>query len=217
MKRVLVALMLAPVLVSALFGWPFALLVLPYAWLITAVVATPLFFLFRKHGWLNWWQVALAGLLCGLIFVGFFDSAARFDSFGIEDSLYFGGIGALIAVVFWWLGLFRNAFLPAAPSPIPYSMLVLVPLVALSVPLYRSLYITNATGRIIAVNGEAPTRQVTVRLSNGIVVESQLLRDSRPTSALMNQCWHLMNHWSTLRFKRVYSLEAPFGGGIDDC
>ena len=217
MRRVVVALALAPLLVSLLFGWPGALLVLPFAWVLTGVLATPLFFFFRRRGWLHWWHAALAGLACGLLFVVLFDSAERLDSFGVEDGLLFGGVGLLIAIIFWWLGLFRNAAFPGVPASIPYSMIVLIPLVALAFPLRSSLDPTFAEGRIIAVNGQAPSREVTVRLSNGPVVETRLLHDSRPTATLMNQCWHLMNHWSTWRFRRVYSLESPFGGGVNDC
>lgn len=219
MSRVILAFALAPLLASLLFGWPGMLLVLPVALLITGAVAAPLFFfLFRKRGWLKWWQVALAGFLCGLLFVAFFDSPERLDIFGINDSLYFGGVGVFIALVFWWLGLFRNTAFPAVPSSPPYSMLVLIPLVALAMLLLRSLGPTfPAEGRIIAVKGAAPSRELTVRLSDGAVVETRLLRDSRPTETLMNQCWHLMNHWSTWRFKRVYSLQSPFGGGVNDC
>jgi hypothetical protein len=194
------------------------LFVLPFALLITGAVAAPLFFfLFRKRGWLKWWQVALAGFLCGLLFVAFVDSPERLDSFGIKDSLYFGGVGISIALVFWWLGLFRNGAFPAVPPSLPYSMLVLIPLVALAMLLLRSLSVTSADGRIIAVKGAEPSRELTVRLSDGAVVETRLLRDSRPTETLMNQCWHLTNHWSTWRFKRVYSLESPFGGDVNDC
>jgi len=192
------------------------LLVAPFAFMITFVVAVPLFFLFRKRGWLKWWHVTLAGFLCGQIFVAL-DSSDRLDMFGIEDSLYFGGVGILIALVFWWLGLFRNASFPVVPSSLPYSMLILIPLVALGVLTHRSFSTTSAFGRIIAVQGTAPSRELTIRLSDGAVVESRLLRDSRPTETLIDQCWHFTNHWSTWRFKRVYSPSSPFGGGGNDC
>jgi hypothetical protein len=217
--RVAVAFVLAPLLVGVLYGPLGLLAVLPFALLVTVVLATPLFFLFRRYGWLKWWQVGLAGLLCGVIFSLLFDwpSAERFDAFGLQDALNFGGVGTLIAIVFWWLGLYRNRAFPAIPRSVPYTMLLLIPLAVSGVLLHRSFYTTFAAGRIIAVTGEAPSRQVTVRLSNGSVVETSLLRDSRPTDVLMNQCWHLMNHWSTTRFRRVYSLMAPFGGGVNDC
>jgi hypothetical protein len=193
-------------------------LVAYFALPITAAVAVPLFFLlFRKRGWLKWWQVALAGLFLGLLFVALMDSPARLDMFGIRDSLLFGGVGLFIAIVFWWLGLFRNAVVPSVPSSLPYSMLVLVPLVALGVLTHRSFSTTFAQGRIIAVKGDAPSRELTIRLSNGAVVEASFLNDARPTGVLMNQCWHLIYHWSTWRFRHTYSPTSPFGGGVNDC
>jgi hypothetical protein len=95
-------------------------------------------------------------------------------------------------------------------------MIVLIPLAVGAVPLNRSFEPTFADGRVIAVTGEAPSRKLTVRLSNGAVVETRFGEDWS-TATLMNKCWHLMNHWSTWRFKRVYSLEAQFGSGVNDC
>ncbi len=219
MKRVIAALALAPVLVCLFFGWPGMLLALYFAWLVTAIVATPLFFFFRKRNWLRWWQVALAGLLSGVTFSILFaaPSLERLDAFGIQDALTFGGTGTMIAIVFWWLGLYRNSAFPSIPSSIPYGMIVLVPIMVLGVLWHQSFHPTFATGRIVAVKGEVPSREVTVRLSNGSVIETAFSRDTRPTAVLMNQCWHLMNYMSTYRFRRVYSLMAPFGGGVDDC
>ncbi len=217
MGRVVLAFVLAPLLVSLLFG-PIGFAVLPIAWIMTVVVALPLFLLFKKLGWLRWWHAALAGLLSGVIFSVLFnaDNPARLDAFGIDDALNFGGVGTLIALVFWWLGLYRNAALPAVPPSLPYTMLVLIPLVIGGVWLHRSFNPTFVDGRIVGVKGEPPSREITVRLSNGVVVETQF-HDSWPSAQLMNQCWHLMNHWSTWRFERVYSLESPFGGGVNAC
>lgn len=217
MGRVVLAFVLAPVPVSFLYG-PIGLAVLPIAWVMTVMVAVPLFLLFKKFGWLRWWHAALVGLLSGVILSLLFnvDNPARLDAFGLDDALNFGGVGTLMALVFWWLGLYRNAVFPAAPRSVPYTMLVLIPLVIVGVQLHRSFDPTFADGRIVGVKGDLPARDVTVRLSNGAVVKTQL-HDSRPTDQLMNQCWHLMNHWSTWRFKRVYSLESPFGGGGNDC
>jgi hypothetical protein len=217
--RVAAAFVLAPLLASAMYGPLGLLVVLPIALLVTAALATPLFFLFRRRGWLKWWQVGSAGLLSGLLFSVLFDwpTSDRFDAFGLQDALNFGGVGLLIAIAFWWIGVYRNSSLPAVPRSVPYAMLVLVPLAISGFLLYRSLYTSFAEGRIIAVSGQVPSRQVSVRLSDGSLIETSLLHDTRPTDVLMNQCWHLMNHWSTTRFERVYSLMSPFGGGVNKC
>jgi hypothetical protein len=135
----------------------------------------------------------------------------------LDDALNFGGVGTLMAIVFWWLGLYRNKNFPAVPAALPYGMLFLIPIALAGVLLHRSFNPTFASGRIIAVKGDAPSREVSVRLSSGLMIETPLSRDSRPSAVLMNQCWHLMNHRSTWHFKRVYSLMAPYGGGVDDC
>jgi hypothetical protein len=209
---------LAPLLVSVLYGPLGLFTVLPFALLITAVMATPLFFLFRSRGWLKWWQVSLAGVLCGVLFATLFDSTSpeRLDAFGLDDALNFGGVGTLMAIVFWWLGLYRNKNFPAVPAALPYGIFFDTHCPG-GVLLHRSFNPTFASGRIIAVKGDAPSREVSVRLSSGLMIEASLSRDSRPSAVLMNQCWHLMNHWSTWHFKRVYSLMAPYGGGVDDC
>jgi hypothetical protein len=74
----------------------------------------------------------------------------------------------LIALLFWWLGLFRNSEFPSVPTSLPWSMLLVVPLALGGFWLYRSFDPTFFQGRVIAVKGDAPTREVTVRLSNGM-------------------------------------------------
>jgi hypothetical protein len=216
MKRIAIAFIFAPLLVSIIFGWPGMVLVAPFAAIMALVAGGPLFFLFLKFGWLKWWQVAFAGLFCGFLFVVILDSSERLDMFGIKDALFFGGVGILISLVFWWLGLFRNNDYPVVSSSFPYSMLVLIPLFALGVLTSRSLDTNFSEGRVIAVKGDPPSRVLTIRLRNGLVVKSTL-QDSRPTEGLTGQCWHLLNHWSTWRFERVYTLMSPFGGAVNEC
>jgi hypothetical protein len=147
--RVAAAFVLAPVLVSVFFYGPLGLVgVLPIALLVTAVLATPLYFMFRRRGWLKWWQVGLAGLLCGVAFALLFDSTSpqRLDALGIEDALNFGGVGMLVAIVFWWLALYRNRAFPAIPRSLPYAMLILIPLVISGVLVHRSFYTTFTAG-----------------------------------------------------------------------
>lgn len=216
MKRIAIAFIFAPLLVSIIFGWSGMVLVTPFAAITALVVGAPLFFLFLKFGWLKWWQVAFAGLFCGFLLLMILDSSERLDMFGIHDALLFGGVGILISLVFWWLGLFRNTDYPVVSSSIPYSMLVLIPLFALGVLISRSLDTSYAEGRVIAIKSDPPSRELTMRLRNGLVVKSTL-QDSRPNEELTGQCWHLMNHWSTWRFERVYTLMSPFVEGVNEC
>jgi hypothetical protein len=143
---------------------------------------------------------------------------AYLDSFGIQNGLKFAAIGTLIGLMFWWLGVFRNDTFPFVSASVPYSMLLVVPIALVGFQIHRSVGgVSFATGRVIEVQGEPPERQVSVRLSDGRVIHTVLRNDTRPTSVMLNQCWHLMNNWSVSNWGRGYSLSAPFGGGVDEC
>lgn len=215
MKRDQTALLIAPALGSLFFGVG-ALVALP----LMLALGVPLFLLCRRHQWLRWWHAALGGFLCGALgsLLMAPTNPAYLDSFGIQNGLNFAGIGTFTGLLFWWLGIFRNDAYPYVSASVPYSMLLVVPIALAGFQIHRSLgEVIFAKGRIIAVLGEPPTRQVSVRLSDGTVVHTILRNDSRPTSVMMNQCWHLMNNWSVSDWGRGYSLMAPFGGGVNEC
>jgi hypothetical protein len=216
MKRAWLALVFASLLGCAFFGL-LGIIALPF-FLGTSAA---LFLFFKTRGWLQWWQTVLGGLFGGAAWSLLFSATSSFeyfDSFGLPNAILWGGIGAVTALLFWWLGLFRNSSFPDIDRTIPYAMLLLVPIAAGGVSLHRAMNVlTFAQGRITEVAGEAPTRHVTVRLSNGTIVQTDLRNDSRPSSVLINQCWHLDNTWSLSEGHRVYHLMAPFGGGVDDC
>jgi hypothetical protein len=219
MSRVRIALFAAPVLVGVCFG-PLAVIALPVTLLFTGVVALPLFCLFKRRGWLRWWHAVGVGIVCGALFEIVFalgTAPDHTDFFGPADALTFCGVGAAIALLFWWLGLFRNEEFPSVPTTIPWGMVFLIPLVVGGVFLHNWFNPTFHDGRVTAVTGEMPHWRVTVRLSNGSIVILRLDNDDRPTSAPTNQCWHLMEHWSTKERRRVYSLLSPFGDGFNDC
>jgi hypothetical protein len=180
-----------------------------------------LFLAFKARGWLQWWQTVLGGFFGGVAWSLLFSGTSSFeyfDSFGLPNAIIWGGIGTAIALFFWWLGLYRNSSFPGVDRAIPYAMLFLAPIAAGGVALHRATNVlTFAQGRITAITGEAPTRRVTVRLSNGAIVQTDFRNDSRPSSLLINQCWHLDNTWSLRERHRVYHLMAPFGGGLNDC
>jgi hypothetical protein len=219
--RIAFAFVFAPIVASIAFFGLTGLAVLPIVLPITGGLAVPLFFFLRKRGWLRWWHAALAGLACSSVFSMLFalaSSSGWADAYGLQSAIYpFGGLGVATALLFWWVGIFRNRAFPSVPTDIPYSMVLLVPLAALAYFVQGSFHPTFFNGRIISVRGDAPVRQTTVRLSSGTIVEVPFIGDMRPTSGLVNKCWHLSRHWSTVRFHEVYSLESPFGGGGDDC
>ena len=216
MKRAWLALVFASLLGCAFFG-VLGIIALPFILGTSAA----LFMFFKARGWLQWWQAVLGGFFGGAAWSLLFSATSSFeyfDSFGLPNAILWGGIGTVTALFFWLLGIYRNSSFPDVDRAIPYAMLLLVPIAAGGVSLHRATNaLTFAQGRITAVAGEAPTRRVTVRLSNGTIVQTDLRNDSRPSSVLINQCWHLDNTWSISERQLVYHLMAPFGGGVDDC
>jgi hypothetical protein len=215
-KRAWLALVFASLLGCVFFGL-LGIIALPFMLGTSAV----LFIVCKARGGLQWWQAALGGFLGGAAWSLLFSATSSFeyfDSFGLPNATIWAGIGTVTALLFWWLGLYRNTSFPGVNRAIPHAMLLLVPIAVGGVALHRATNVlTFAQGRITGVAGEAPTRRVTVRLSNGANVQTELRNDSRPSSLLINQCWHLDNTWSLSKGHRVYHLEAPFGGGVNDC
>lgn len=180
-----------------------------------------LFISFKSRGWLQWWQTTIGGILAGAAWCALFSASSSLeylDAFGIPNAIFGAGIGAITALLFWYLGLYRNASFPVVDRAIPYAMLLLVPLAFGSESIRRATnVVTFAQGRITEVVGEARSRRVIVRLSNGTTVQATFRNDPRPASLLINQCWHLDNTWSFVERQRVYHLVSPFGGSVDDC
>jgi hypothetical protein len=65
MRRVLAALLLAPLIAVLPFGFG-AVLIYPFMLMVILVMAVPLFYVFLKLGWLQCWHAAAAGFLCGI-------------------------------------------------------------------------------------------------------------------------------------------------------
>lgn len=70
------------------------------------VVGVPLFMWFKKRGWLKWWHSLLGGAVAGVVV------SLPFIASGWLGFLYFAaifsGIGALHALVFWLIAVYRN-------------------------------------------------------------------------------------------------------------
>jgi hypothetical protein len=112
---------LVPVVIVALLNWasgsgragdlvPVAL----FSYLGALVLGVPMFFIFRKRGWLSWWQLAVAGLVAGglapvIQLSGFIMFAiiggASLLSFATTELLAFVGfcavIGGTVGLAFW--------------------------------------------------------------------------------------------------------------------
>jgi hypothetical protein len=79
---------------------------------ITVLVAVPLFFLLRSRDWLGLWKTvgtgAAAGLLASIFFAGIDWYAFLFIS------SVFAPMGAVHALIFWFIAVYRNGFLQSS-------------------------------------------------------------------------------------------------------
>ena len=187
---------------------------------ITAFIAAPLLFFCSRKEWLNWWQAVMVGLGCGALFTALFALATNaewVDRFGLKSALLYSGVGLIAALFFWWLGVFRNSAFPFVSRRLPYSMLLIIPVLAVGYFLHHSFQYETFSGRILSVSENTQSRLTSVRLSSGVIVQVSFDGDDRPSSDLLNQCWHLSYHWSTKRLSNVYTFDSPFGGNVNDC
>jgi hypothetical protein len=212
MVRALIALYLAPLIASLIFGL-YAVMAAPVMLLITIFIATPLFVFLRKKQWLRWWHAVLAGSICGAVGAGLLAATSPppwVDANIVQSTIVCIGLGAAVALLFWWSGLYRNPAFPSVPHAMPRSMLVLLPSVLCGYLLIQAFpEPTHHVGRIVAVSGEHPLRVATVRLGNGRSLLVPFEGDDRPTAILQDQCWHLTRYWSASRWSQTYSFASP--------
>lgn len=222
MKRALFALVLIPVLASTMFGM-LAFVVLPFMLAVTAFVALPLFLILRKAKCLSWWHALLAGAFCGVCFVllnTILSSASDIDRLVSRNNIFYVGFGTAIGFIYWWAGIFRNSTFSFVSKKFPIGALAVLPLAFAVIFAYQALEEYHLKGRVITLLSEpgADPRQgqVIVRISDNLSVNADL-SNTWPVSMVVGKCFHLSERWSTLRFRRVYQLQSPFGGGVDDC
>jgi hypothetical protein len=136
MTRVVLGFLVSPALLpvlTLLLGavWSWVELVLAVSYVATLILGMPLFFLFRRLRWLEWWQVTSAGVVIALPFTL---PAIRFsdgnDVPALLSRIFFGAGAALL---FWLIALVRN---PAV------QVQSLMPLVAFSAWLALSIVAT---------------------------------------------------------------------------
>lgn len=222
MRRVAIALLLAPLLVSSMFGLG-AVIAFPVMVGVSFAVALPLLCFLKRIERLEWWIALLAGGFCAMCFralgalLGFsFDIDQLVDS----NNVLFVGLGALTGLVFWWIGIFRNEAFPFVDRRFPIGVLTVLPLAAAGVYIHSSLEPTFHQGSVIAIlaapSANPRTGQASVRLTGGRVVPADL-SSTWPASMVLGRCVFLDNRWSTLRGHRVYEVLGPFDGGGGNC
>jgi hypothetical protein len=192
---------------------------------VTVAVALPLFLVFRKLRWLNWWHACIAGAICGATITSLYWFSSPLDHIeyvGAQTALFFVGFGTLVGLAFWWIGIFRNAVFPFVSPRFPGTMLVVVPVAIAGVWLHQRLEPQFIEGRVLAVLVEPqlnPERSgaVQLRLRSGSLVEVRLPAGRRSLSPI-GQCFSLTERWSITQSHKLYFLLAPkVGERSDDC
>lgn len=225
MRRTFIALVLAPLLVSCLFGI-FALWAFPMMLVVTFVIALPLTLWFKHIRRLNWWIALVGGVICALCYIAFnsltplaYGVAPNFDRLVNSNSASYLGLGMLTAFVFWWIGIFRNTAYPFVPRRFPFGALLAIPLILGCGWLNRSLMETYDQGRVTHID-VLPTKnqlpgEATVQLTHGPLVHADL--SETWMADFDGRCVHVEHRWSTHRFRRIYEVNSLFGGNVNDC
>ncbi len=73
------------------------------------LAGVPLFIVFRRKGWLKWWQVAGGGAICGLVGTAPVAFLAPPIQQWLILAVYCVPVGLVAGLAFWFLGLYRNA------------------------------------------------------------------------------------------------------------
>ena len=79
---------------------------------ITLVVGIPLFLFLRSRGWLGLWKTVGAGAAAGIIASALFALTDWYAFLFVAS--YFVPVGAVHALVFWFVAVYRNVFLQSS-------------------------------------------------------------------------------------------------------
>jgi hypothetical protein len=83
------------------------------------VFGVPAFLIFRRFGWLAWWQVTLGGIGCLvplLVFCIVTAPAAHLAAYGLSNSLVLASCSGTTAFCFWVIAIWRNRGLEPTAS-----------------------------------------------------------------------------------------------------
>jgi hypothetical protein len=179
--RVVLAFVFVPLFASFFFG-PLFVVVAPIAWAACLILAVPLFIVFLGRGWLQCWQVVMAGLICGLLSVALLTLGdGLYSTIQGPANLAMGpALGGAIAYGFWWFGLYRN---PRFGTPGGTSLITaLYPLLVLTVLGSLSALYAASLADAVALEARPTTDSrgtVRIQLTDGTITDAVLADGGR--------------------------------------
>lgn len=148
---------------------------------LTLILAFPLFLLFRRLRWLQWWHAAAAGtLVTAIIVLNLVEPYGGWNHLGAEDLaqiVLYTSTGYDVALIFWFIGIFRNLAYPYVSPRLPIAA-SLIGIVVIPINVYLRIVLEPVAmeGQIIALlpanHGEP---QAEVRLDSGVTIQASML------------------------------------------
>jgi len=185
MGRVVAGFLIAPLAVAFLFALATlapdqVFFIALFAYPLTLLCAVPLFFAFKRFGWLECRQTVTAGLVIAALFAWFFLRGANpyhVEIYGVSEACMYLATGGGIALVFWFIAIFRNERFPDVSPAFPGEWVAIVVLL-MAVSLY-----TGYASKTVPVNGQilALTQSLVakptavVRLDPGGIIHARLM------------------------------------------
>lgn len=212
MIRVLFAFLLAPFLVSILYGKAIIIaMIIMYP--TTLIAALPLFFIFKELHFLNWWHVTLAGALCSVLFLlgSTFYFGNRFEDPLSTSYLFATGSGALIGLLFWFIGIYQNPLFPYIATKLPKNMLVVIPIAIFWLFLYLLVDLKFSNATIVSMaqySQNSNSQMLKIKLDNGEIVDGFFLHSNFDEyhQVYVEGCYRVVRRWSTRQFRHTYEI-----------
>jgi hypothetical protein len=159
-SRVAIAFVITPILASVLL----TIVTLQGFWLLfgpifiypfMVAIGLPVFLVFWKLKWLEWWHAAGIGLLTSAVFVWLWEGSINpyhVEIYGLQEGSLYLTAGYLTGLVFWFAGIYRNAVFPHAHSRLALvSVFPLAVMIAGANYLQMALATSNEKGTITAL------------------------------------------------------------------